>query len=227
LLDGQHRLHAVVESGVTVLMMVTRGWPTTTGKRVLMMDTVDVGAGRSLADLLKLQHAAENPRVVTSSAGVLAQIAIRKVTKRKNPKLSMSTLLLIASAFAEGLRFVCQAAPKNIGLRKAEVLAVVAAAYETDPARVGEFLARLKSGAGLQDDSPILHLRNYLTNPQRVGYATFLSGVMIVAAHLREFLEGKPTHQVIRGDASAVEWLAGLRPEGFRKVAGLFGVDHE
>lgn len=48
LLNGQHRLSAVVESGVTVQMLVIRGLPVSARK------TMDVGAKRNLSDVLAL-----------------------------------------------------------------------------------------------------------------------------------------------------------------------------
>lgn len=49
LIDGQHRLHAVVDSGTTQRMLVVRGLPMET------QDVVDTGAKRSFADVLKLR----------------------------------------------------------------------------------------------------------------------------------------------------------------------------
>src|SRR4051812_36080512 len=47
LLDGQHRLLAVMQSGVTVVMQVTRGVPVTaSGNGVFTMDVIDNGRTR-------------------------------------------------------------------------------------------------------------------------------------------------------------------------------------
>lgn len=48
LLDGQHRLHAVIKSGCTVPMLVVRGLPPAT------QDTMDTGLKRSAGDVLAL-----------------------------------------------------------------------------------------------------------------------------------------------------------------------------
>lgn len=49
LLDGQHRLLAIVQSGVPVKMMVVRGLPNST------QHTMDTGAKRTFSDVLKLR----------------------------------------------------------------------------------------------------------------------------------------------------------------------------
>lgn len=49
LLDGQHRLHAIVESGTTQRMLVVRNLP------MSAQDVVDTGAKRTFSDVLKLR----------------------------------------------------------------------------------------------------------------------------------------------------------------------------
>ncbi|MFL6416119.1 MAG: hypothetical protein ACJ74Y_10695 [Bryobacteraceae bacterium] len=51
LIDGQHRLTAVVRSGVTVRMLVTRGLPAVSGD-THTMDAVDRGATRSSQEFM-------------------------------------------------------------------------------------------------------------------------------------------------------------------------------
>jgi len=65
LLDGQHRLAAIVESGVTLPLLVVRGLPNET------QDTVDGGTKRKFSDVLKLRG--------EKSQNLLAAI-IRRVT---------------------------------------------------------------------------------------------------------------------------------------------------
>ncbi len=55
LLNGQHRLSAVVESGETVPMLVVRGLPVKTQK------TMDVGTRRTLSDVLALHGEKDTP----------------------------------------------------------------------------------------------------------------------------------------------------------------------
>lgn len=49
LLDGQHRLAAIIESGTPIEMMVVRGLPS------LTQETMDTGAKRTFGDVLKLR----------------------------------------------------------------------------------------------------------------------------------------------------------------------------
>lgn len=60
LMDGQHRLWAVIESGKTVTMLVIRGLP------VESQETMDVGVRRSLRDALRLRGESNHTRLAAS-----------------------------------------------------------------------------------------------------------------------------------------------------------------
>lgn len=55
LIDGQHRLHAIVASGKTVNMMVTRGVPASA------IGKIDIGATRSISDAMKIKYPGGDP----------------------------------------------------------------------------------------------------------------------------------------------------------------------
>lgn len=76
LLDGQHRLHAVVRSGVTVRLLVVRGLDDD------VQDVIDSGASRSAGDALKLHGEANY-----SSLAAAARIAIDYVSGQLDRKL--------------------------------------------------------------------------------------------------------------------------------------------
>lgn len=69
LVDGQHRLAAVVKSGVTVTMLVTEG------AGYGFAAPLDVGANRHFADILGV------PRPVVAAARVLAQLEVGTITR--------------------------------------------------------------------------------------------------------------------------------------------------
>lgn len=220
LLDGQHRLNAIVESGTPVLLMISRGWPKhPDGKRVRTMDTVDVGAGRSLSDLLQLQHGTENPRIVTATARIIAQISCDFKGNHVG-RMSMSGLLLISSLFPDGIKFVAENAPKNKGLRQAEVLGVMAMAYAEWREKVAEFCRLLTTGAGMADNHPILPLRNYL-----LGDALKAKGLLVVAtavaSHLKLWIEGGQADRLHRSEDS-LRWMRNINPEATSKIAAMF-----
>lgn len=66
LIDGQHRLHAVIRSGVSVQMLVIRGL------RQSAQDVLDTGARRSVADVLALEGKARATHLAAAARCALA-----------------------------------------------------------------------------------------------------------------------------------------------------------
>lgn len=65
LLDGQHRLLAVIESGVTIQTLVVRGLDSDA------QETMDTGKSRSLADVLKLRGEKNSVSLASIVAGII------------------------------------------------------------------------------------------------------------------------------------------------------------
>jgi hypothetical protein len=163
LIDGQHRLTAIVVADVTVSMVVMRGVDAG------VMDTVDVGAKRTYADALKLQGE-EN---TTTLAAVVRRAVMWQRGARTNTGAVRPT--------AREMNAFIGAQPQI------RTSAEVAARYSTrtflpasviglchwlfsplDPDDADWFLARVADGDGIAADSPIAALRNRIVK-LRVG----------------------------------------------------------
>lgn len=59
LIDGQHRLHAIIGSNTTQTMFVWSGWPSAT------QDAMDCGAGRTVAEQLGLEGTQNTPKLIS------------------------------------------------------------------------------------------------------------------------------------------------------------------
>jgi hypothetical protein len=93
LLDGQHRLAAVVKSGVTIQSVVVRGVPRDDQK------TIDIGAARIFADLLTLRGEAHTNQLAAAVRMVYAYeetgIPVGRVipsARRMTPTLGLAVL---------------------------------------------------------------------------------------------------------------------------------------
>lgn len=130
ILDGQHRLHAIVQSGVTVRILVARGVPSNVQKEM------DGGAIRTVSDVLTLDSGE------TVSASV---VAIAKATT----ELCGGTRVMTRSEIGETVEQLRHAisfvdgylVPKQRGVTSAPVWAAVAVAwfYVQDLERLREF----------------------------------------------------------------------------------------
>ena len=167
LIDGQHRLHAIVRSETTVRMMVTFGMPSKIeGREMTTMDAVDRGRTRSVADQLTIQHGFKNGSITASICAGLANLCSGERTRR----LTVGQTLEIFRAFEEPILWVIERRSREHGLRTAGVLvgfAFAAASQwgreDIDPSRaVRPMFDRLNSGAGLAEGTAMAHLRCFL-----------------------------------------------------------------
>lgn len=169
LLDGQHRLQAIVNSGVPVETFVVRGLPLDSFK------TIDAGKSRSLADYVKLDGVAcSQPHVLAAAARVA--MCFNKDTGEyvyQSFRLSPTDLL----QFIANHDKLEQSVEKtmSLGVKKIASASVSAGLHYIfsilDPDAAEEFFSRLESGADLEDGSPILALRNRLIASRGVGRA--------------------------------------------------------
>lgn len=74
LIDGQHRLHAVIESGATVMLFVVRGLAPSA------QDVMDTGSKRSSSDMLGL-HGHKNSTTIAAAARLALHIGTSSDTR--------------------------------------------------------------------------------------------------------------------------------------------------
>lgn len=164
LLDGQHRLHAVVLSGRTIKLLVVRGLP----DRV--QDVIDSGAARTAGDALRLRGEA-----LYSSLAAAARLAI---LYNEFSNLSGADL---RPTHAEILRFVDEnpdiksATDMAVGFRNAidvpvSVLTVACwVLARVDPDDTHRFFSQLAEKTDLKGGDAVLALLNRLADIRRNG----------------------------------------------------------
>lgn len=162
LLDGQHRLSAIVTANMTVRMLVVSNLPDST------QDTMDTGAKRVLGDVLKLRGEAHS---ITLAAALL-RVYMWKQGYRKNLKSAGNArpthrqLLAVLDDHPE-LRRSVEWADR---IRKAARISGSTASLchwlfnQIDSSDCAFFFSRLADGAGLMSDDPIYALRRALEN---------------------------------------------------------------
>lgn len=158
LLDGQNRLHAVIESGKTIRLLVVRGVAADA------QDVLDTGVARTACDQLTI-HGHANAAVLAAAA----KLAIlwetdRFYVDRKRQAVSHREIL----NFAEGnhtLALTCGRAgaiSKGSDLKTSVAGAAFYELMQVDAEAALEFFDRLTDGVNLSASSPILALRNRL-----------------------------------------------------------------
>lgn len=166
-LDGQHRLAACVESGVPFETLVVEGLPNEA------QNTMDSGRKRTTADMFRINGegnanvlAATTRRAFQWDAGNLkfANTVTPTTTelwnfKEAHPSLRRSAEVGVSTNTAFG----------DAGATVTATAHHILHGIDQDTAAV--FFARLKTGAGLNEEDPVLTLRNRLTRNRVTGKA--------------------------------------------------------
>lgn len=219
LIDGQHRLHAIVRSGVTIRMMVTFGLPShIAGKEITVMDCVDRGRTRSVSDQLKIQHGLTDGSIIAAVCLSIGRLCYGERTRR----MSVGQTLEIYRAFEEPVKHVIRHRSKEHGLKAAGVMAAFAFALATD-ARLKAMYHRLLAGEELMPKSPMALLRTFLMSDDAKllnrGSDRALAELVLQAIHLE--IHGEPIAS-LELSTDGVEHFRKLQPDRVDAIAKLF-----
>lgn len=168
LIDGQHRLKAVLRFGRPVRMMVTFGLPSKiAGSEMTTMDCVDRGRTRTVADQLKIEHGLKHGAQISGICAALGHLCVGEKLRR----LSVGQTLDIYRAFQPGVDHVIEHRNKAAGLKAAGVLAAFAFAWHVKAADAEERYRRFTtgdSGTGVPPvrSGPLSVLRALVTGEQ-------------------------------------------------------------
>ncbi len=228
LLDGQHRLHAIIRSKKTVRMMVTFGLPArVAGKpEMFTMDAVDRGATRSVADQLDLQHSIKAGTKVAAVATALASLCCGERTRR----LSVTQTLEVYRAFQSAVDYVIENASKKKGLRCTGILAGFAFAIAAEgeipkggPADLATAFTALNTGEGLETMPALAKLRGFLTTTESGLFTRSLDRGLAELVMQALWLDrhGKPCAQ-LAASLDGANWWAGRQPARIQKIAAIF-----
>lgn len=223
LIDGQHRLHAVMRSGVTVRMMATFGLPSAIeGREMTTMDAVDRGRTRSVADQLTIQHGFKNASITAAICMGIAGLCFRERTRR----LSVGQTLDIFRIYEGAILWMIERRSKENGLKVAGVLAAFVFAMwarAEDTQAVGAMYERLISGKGLAKGSAMSALRAFLTSDEAklLTRGTDRGVAELVLEAIRLEITGKRVERLELSDAG-VEHFRALQTERTEKIAAMF-----
>lgn len=211
LLDGQHRLKAVIESGCTVRFLVTRGAPPETNL------VVDTGAPRKFGDYLTIHRGVANGRGVAAVVKFVVEwdkfhdvggsIGGGGGSFRWVPS---HQLLLEAHDTSPELFALAVAKATGIPLMPSVASGLWVVFNRIDEGDADDFFARLRTGDGLGDKDPILLLRNQLFENRRMRLTRWPRrhvGALVIKAW-NAYREGRKMN--------VLTWRPGGRsPEGF------------
>jgi hypothetical protein len=167
LLDGQNRLLAIMEAGVSVEMPVTRGIPKTVRKNgVFTMDVIDTGKNRTTADQLHVMHGVENANVTAAACRVVGMICFGAGFEHR---LTVGQAKGILELYGKEIAAILERVSSLKPARRAPVIATLAFCAKVTREPIYELAEKLATGEGLKKGDPILTLRNHLINRMMAG----------------------------------------------------------
>ncbi len=163
LVDGQHRLSAIVRANKPVPLVVTLGLPTTSQEKV------DRQRRRTLFDALYLAgHAACRQEVEIASC--LTRRTLRSESGVvPSDVLVKHTLECHLENIREVLKIMVNASKQVRGLCQASFLAAAVLYHEINSEKCAEFLKAVRTGVLLTQDHPAMRLRRFLMGETTVA----------------------------------------------------------
>jgi hypothetical protein len=167
IINGQHRLAAVIQSGITIRFFIVTGLPITA------QDTIDRNAPRNIADALRMRHESNTNVLAGAISNAIVLTSGTPTTGEWWPSTTEALQFLEAHPNVRASAVVGD----RIG-RALRTPAVSAAAChfvfsEIDEEDAEAFFDQLAIGADLPNDSPIYRLREFMLKeiavPRRVG----------------------------------------------------------
>lgn len=158
LLDGQHRLAAIVKADKSVQGLVVRGLP----KNVA--NVIDTGAKRSLADTLVLNGYKHNISQLSACIAWCLRYEVGTLANRRgfNHGVALEWLQQHDRKFAQYVKSAIAIHSSNGYALRIHVPAMVGVMlYSRSPRKAEEFFARVASGINLESGSPELALRKW------------------------------------------------------------------
>lgn len=157
LLDGQHRLSAIIKSGMPCHLWMVDGLDDNCHA------TIDSGLPRGAHHTLQIENI-RNANLLASAIALIKKIENREITTSKRP--SNVAILDNYNKDPDGFNGATRFITGRLWLRKYVGGSVACACYyiasKISKDQANEFFDKLASGAGLDEGSPILTCRNFM-----------------------------------------------------------------
>jgi hypothetical protein len=223
LLDGQHRLTAIVTTGITVRMCVAFGVPrnqkTADGFDLDGMDVLDRQYARSIGQQLTIAHGVPNGKLVAAICGCIRTIA----SGTRSQSITTAQTLRIIDIYYPSIEAVVGRGWVS-GDKKCSVLGVLTLFNAAWPDEERAFSTGLAKMADLPARSPILALRRWLmSHAGQLGGGTQRAKLMsVTASAVMKFHHKKVCEKLYENDECLNE-LKASQKDKMRKVAALVG----
>lgn len=217
LVDGQHRLRAVIESGADVEMMVTTGLEERRKNGVVVdaMDGIDRHRPRSIGAQLQISHGIKNANAVAALArGIVC------FWTSDNYVMTTAETLHVLKIYGSDIDAL-MAIPDFYRAMPSVIASPVIVLHNTNPGVSCGFASAFCSLDGGKN-SPAMALRRWLGHhPNFRQILTTTRGV--VASALKHYSESSSVTKLYGGQ-DAIDWIKQQQKANERKIAEIIGL---
>lgn len=207
LIDGQHRLWAVIKAGIPVKMMVTTGLPGSTngGFSVPTMDVIDRGKNRTVGNQLTIAHGISGAGYVAATVKAIANV----YTADRHLRLTMTQVIELLEMYANGIHAIFSLTTHN-RQKVGPILGPLVIYHASFPEKAKEFAQAFFTKENLRKGSPVLALIKWLdAHPHMGGRELVFQRIFAVCHCVHEFHHDKELEAAQSRD-EAMYWLANL-----------------
>lgn len=209
LLDGQHRLHAIIDAGIAVSIEVTRGLTKSDA------DAIDTGGcgRRRTNDVLRIS---DGIGLTTNQAGALsaAYEIIEHGTLARGMRHTPDMLRRAHATHREALDAITTALGHGHSGRlvSSTVIGALLIAFGVHPGETVDFAGMLRTGADLGPAHPALALRNFLLNRASAFDREARDDVSLrVFAAVLAYAEGRQLQRLLQSTSARDYFVAAWR----------------
>lgn len=220
LIDGQHRLRAIMAADRAVDMLVVTGLPE------CARDLVDSGIKRTVGDQLRLAHGVQNASTVAAVCGALVY-----VSTGARVRMSVSQTMRVLELYRPEIDQVLSLQDTTIkGGATAPILGCFVFALKSHPDPILDFVKRYKSGVELNEGSPVLAFRNlvihgYAAHPSVPDGSDYRARIVEFATHALMFhVQRKPLPKAKRSTVG-LAFFRSASAEQVRLIRAVFHLD--
>lgn len=207
LIDGQHRLWAVIKAGIPIKMMVTTGLPKSTngGFSIPTMDIIDRGKNRTVGNQLTIAHGITGAGYVAATVKNIANV----YTGDRQLRLTMTQVIEILEMHASAIHAIFSLTTHN-RQKVGPILGPFVIYHASFQDKAKEFALSFFTKENLKKGSPVLALIKWLdTHPHMGGRELVFQRIFAVCHCLHEFHYGKES-DAAQSKEEAMYWLASL-----------------
>lgn len=217
LIDGQHRLAAIVMCGKSIQLLVVRGVPKEykNGLMILTQDTIDRGSVRGVGQQLQMAHGFKNGNNVATTARGVAQF----LTGDHAIKLSTCQTLEVLKLYGRSIESVLAMIPIT-RLRIGAVMTVLSLFHSIEPARSEDFIIKFVTLENLPAKHPALALHRWISENATGNGADRARTMKVSNSAVYHFHHGNSASKLYPSE-EAYNWMLAQHKANARKIQAI------